>query len=60
MRVEDQFGLGEFRSKQYSLSALGAHFAEVAVHAYTGEIWVRGMLAVCDAGRILNPLTARS
>ena len=28
--------------------------------AYTGEVRVRRMLAVCAAGRILNPKTARS
>jgi xanthine dehydrogenase YagR molybdenum-binding subunit len=31
-----------------------------AVDAYTGEIRVRRMLAVCAAGRILNPKSARS
>jgi xanthine dehydrogenase YagR molybdenum-binding subunit len=38
----------------------GAHFVEVRVDAATGEIRVVRMLAVCDAGRILNPKTARS
>ncbi|WP_423066104.1 molybdopterin cofactor-binding domain-containing protein [Devosia sp. CN2-171] len=37
-----------------------AHFAEVAVHALTGEIRMRRLVAACDAGRILNPITARS
>jgi xanthine dehydrogenase YagR molybdenum-binding subunit len=32
----------------------------VAVNAYTGEVRIQRMLAVCDAGRILNPLSARS
>ena len=32
----------------------------MAVDAYTGEIRVRRMLAVCAAGRILNPKSARS
>jgi xanthine dehydrogenase YagR molybdenum-binding subunit len=35
-------------------------FVEVGVDAATGEIRVRRMLAVCAAGRILNPKTARS
>ncbi|MCR6727741.1 aldehyde oxidoreductase molybdenum-binding subunit PaoC [Agrobacterium fabrum] len=60
LSAEDQIEFGDFRSKEYSLSTFGAHFAEVAIHAYTGEIRVRRMLAVCDAGRILNPMTARS
>lgn len=34
--------------------------AEVGVDSYTGEVRVRRMLAVCAAGRILNPKTARS
>lgn len=33
---------------------------EVGVDAATGEIRVRRMLAVCSAGRIINPKTARS
>ncbi|WP_226584441.1 aldehyde oxidoreductase molybdenum-binding subunit PaoC [Acuticoccus sediminis] len=58
--AEDTIEFGDFRSKEFVVSTFGAHFAEVAVHAYTGEIRVRRMLAVCDAGRIINPLTARS
>jgi xanthine dehydrogenase YagR molybdenum-binding subunit len=46
--------------KKYQQSTFGAHFVEVAVDAATGEIRVRRMLAVCAAGRILNPTTARS
>jgi len=42
------------------IGTFAAHFVEVAVHAHTGETRVRRMLAVCDAGRILNPVTARS
>ncbi|MFN3635852.1 MAG: molybdopterin cofactor-binding domain-containing protein, partial [Rhizobium rhizophilum] len=37
-----------------------AHFVEVGVDVFTGECRVRRMLAVCAAGRILNPITARS
>ncbi len=37
-----------------------AHFVEVGVDVATGEIRVRRMLAVCAAGRILNPKSARS
>jgi xanthine dehydrogenase YagR molybdenum-binding subunit len=46
--------------KRYQQSTFGAHFVEVGVDAATGEIRVRRMLAVCAAGRILNPTTARS
>jgi xanthine dehydrogenase YagR molybdenum-binding subunit len=46
--------------KKYQESTFGAHFAEVGVDAATGETRVRRMLAVCAAGRILNPKTARS
>ncbi len=41
-------------------STFAGHFAEVAVNAYTGETRVKRMLAVCDVGRVLNPITARS
>ncbi|MFF8264880.1 xanthine dehydrogenase family protein molybdopterin-binding subunit [Streptomyces virginiae] len=44
----------------YSRHAFGAHFAEVRVDTITGEVRVRRMLGVFAAGRILNPLTARS
>jgi xanthine dehydrogenase YagR molybdenum-binding subunit len=46
--------------KQYQQSTFAGHFVEAAVDAYTGEIRIRRMLAVCDAGRILNPIAARS
>ncbi|MFB7501123.1 xanthine dehydrogenase family protein molybdopterin-binding subunit [Streptomyces sp. NPDC056161] len=38
----------------------GAQFAEVAVDPASGEVRVRRMLGVFAAGRIVNPLTARS
>ena len=41
-------------------ATFGAHFAEVAVSAVTGETRVRRMLGVFAAGRILNEKTARS
>ncbi len=40
--------------------AFGAQFAEVHVHAETGEIRVPRLTGAFAAGRILNPLTARS
>jgi xanthine dehydrogenase YagR molybdenum-binding subunit len=45
---------------EYSQQSYGAHFAEVAVDADTGETRVRRMLGVFSAGRILNAKTARS
>jgi xanthine dehydrogenase YagR molybdenum-binding subunit len=47
-------------NKRYVQNTFGAHFVEVGVHSVTGEIRVRRMLAVCAAGRILNPKLARS
>lgn len=38
----------------------GAQFAEVAVDTTSGEVRVRRMLGIFAAGRIVNPLTARS
>jgi len=46
--------------KSYQQSTFGAHFVEAAVDGFTGEIRIRRMLAVCAAGRTLNPMTARS
>ncbi len=40
--------------------AFGAQFAEVHVHAVTGEIRVPRLTGAFAAGRVLNPLTARS
>ncbi len=57
--VEDAMEWGDL-DKTHQLSTFGAHFVEAAVHAYTGEIRVRRMLAVCAAGRIINPKSARS
>ena len=56
---EDSIEFGGVR-KQMHQSAFGAHFVEVGVDSYTGEIRLRRMLAVCSAGRILNPISARS
>lgn len=57
--VEDFMEYGDL-AKRFAQQTFGAHFAEVAVDSFTGEIRVRRMLAVCAAGRILNPKTARS
>ena len=57
--VEDHIEFGELQ-KKYQQSTFGAHFVEVGVDAATGEVRVRRMLAVCAAGRILNPKSARS
>jgi xanthine dehydrogenase YagR molybdenum-binding subunit len=57
--AEDAIEFGDFIKKKHQ-ATFGAHFVEVGVDAYTGEVRVRRMLAVCAAGRILNPKTARS
>lgn len=44
----------------YSRHAFGAHFADVRVDTVTGEVRVARLLGVFAAGRILNPVTARS
>ncbi|QJU56979.1 xanthine dehydrogenase family protein molybdopterin-binding subunit [Sphingomonas sp. AP4-R1] len=56
---EDRIEWGALK-EQYEQQTFGAHFCEVGVDAYTGEVRVRRMLAVCAAGRILNPKQARS
>jgi len=57
--AEDAIEYGDL-DKKYQQSTFGAHFVEVGVDVATGETRVRRMLAVCAAGRILNPKTARS
>ncbi len=57
--AEDRMVYGDL-AKKYQQSTFGAHFVEAGVHAATGEIRIRRMLAVCAAGRILNPKAARS
>ncbi|NKL03606.1 MULTISPECIES: aldehyde oxidoreductase molybdenum-binding subunit PaoC [Rhizobium] len=47
-------------TETHQQSTFGAHFVEVGVDIATGESRIRRMLAVCAAGRILNPITARS
>lgn len=59
LSAEDGIEYGDL-DKKYQQSTFGAHFVEVGVDAVTGEIRVRRMLAVCAAGRILNPKAARS
>jgi xanthine dehydrogenase YagR molybdenum-binding subunit len=57
--AEDAIEYGDL-DKKYQQSTFGAHFVEVGVDAATAEVRVRRMLAVCAAGRILNPKSARS
>jgi len=57
--AEDFMEYGDL-DKKFQQSTFGAHFVEVAVDAATGETRIRRMLAVCAAGRILNPKSARS
>ncbi len=44
----------------YAMYAFGAQFAEVRVDADTGETRVSRLHGTFDAGRIINPVTARS
>ncbi|URL58533.1 xanthine dehydrogenase family protein molybdopterin-binding subunit [Luteibacter flocculans] len=57
--AEDAMEYGDL-DKRYQQSTFGAHFVEVRVDAATAEIRIQRMLAVCAAGRILNPKSARS
>ncbi|MER7012441.1 xanthine dehydrogenase family protein molybdopterin-binding subunit [Saccharopolyspora sp. NPDC000359] len=45
---------------QLAMHSFGAQFAEVRVHADTGEVRVPRMLGIFAAGRIVNAKTARS
>jgi len=57
--AEDAMEYGDL-AKRFAQQTFGAHFVEVAVDSATGEIRIRRMLGVFAAGRILNPLAARS
>ncbi|GAV34358.1 Xanthine dehydrogenase molybdenum-binding subunit [Roseomonas sp. TAS13] len=57
--AEDAIEYGDL-GKRYQQSTFAGHFVEVGVDAVTGETRIRRMLAVCAAGRILNPKSARS
>src|SRR5580700_10893136 len=57
--AEDFIEYGDL-DKTHQQSTFGAHFVEVGVDSVSAEIRVRRMLAVCAAGRILNPKSARS
>jgi len=59
LTAEDKIEFGEL-DKTWQLSTFGAHFVEVGVDIYTGATRLRRMLAVCAAGRIINPVSARS
>ncbi|WP_111766213.1 xanthine dehydrogenase family protein molybdopterin-binding subunit [Nakamurella deserti] len=48
------------RLPKQSRHAFGAQFVEVRVHSDTGEVRVPRMVGVFAAGRIVNPVTARS
>ena len=59
MSAEDAIEYGDL-AKRYQQSTFAGHFVEVGVDVHTGETRIRRMLAVCAAGRILNPKSARS
>ncbi len=59
MVAEDSIEFDTLQEK-FQQSTFAAHFVEVGVDVATGETRIRRMLAVCAAGRILNPTTARS
>ncbi|GAA1421838.1 xanthine dehydrogenase family protein molybdopterin-binding subunit [Streptomyces thermospinosisporus] len=58
VRADTTEALGTLSQKERH--SFGAQFAEVAVDPATGEVRVRRMLGIFAAGRIVNPLTARS
>ncbi|MFE6638484.1 xanthine dehydrogenase family protein molybdopterin-binding subunit [Streptomyces tendae] len=58
VRSDTTEALGALAQKERH--SFGAQFAEVAVDPATGEVRVRRMLGIFAAGRIVNPLTARS
>jgi xanthine dehydrogenase YagR molybdenum-binding subunit len=47
-------------AQKYSSYSFSAHFAKVAVHPLTGQVRVRQLIAVVDAGKIISHKTASS
>jgi xanthine dehydrogenase YagR molybdenum-binding subunit len=47
-------------ARNYSAHAYCTHFVEVNVHPQTGIVKVTRVVSAVDAGKILNPITARS
>ena len=46
--------------EKYSTHAYCANFVEVHVHSSTGMVKIERVVSAVDAGRIINPITARS
>lgn len=59
LTVEDEIKFGDLQ-KKFVQASFGAHFIEVGVDAYSGEVRVRRVCGVFAAGRILNPKSARN
>jgi len=59
LSAEDKIEYGDL-GETYQQSTFGAHFAEVGVDRWTGEVRVRRLSGTFAAGRILNPKSARS
>ena len=51
---------GNPNANRYALHSFGAQFVELRVNVWTGEPRLSRMLGVFSAGRIVNPVTARS
>ncbi|RYY58659.1 MAG: xanthine dehydrogenase family protein molybdopterin-binding subunit, partial [Chitinophagaceae bacterium] len=47
-------------AKKYSMYSFSAHFAKVLVHPLTGVVKIKNIVAVVDAGKIVNHKTASS
>lgn len=47
-------------AEKYGMYSFGAHFVEVKVSRFTGEVHVSRMLGVFSVGRVINPATLRS
>ena len=59
LTAEDTMSYGDL-TKQFAQASFAAHFCEIGVDRVTAEIRVRRMTSAYSAGRILNPITARS
>ncbi|RYY22133.1 MAG: xanthine dehydrogenase family protein molybdopterin-binding subunit, partial [Sphingobacteriaceae bacterium] len=51
---------GDEKAQKYSMYSFSSHFAQVYVHPLTGMIKIKKVVAVVDAGKIVNLKTASS
>ena len=55
-KMKKKFTITERYSSESNAGSYGAHFAMVKIHKKTGEITITDYVAVCDVGKVINPI----